>query len=108
MLSAAENDLPWGGGEGRKNVLRLSLVVVCCTAALPVPHRGWLRPHWGGYHAHGNGDGGIDDILVLPSAKPAVVFLSRGIDRRPRFLVFGTDGQKPDSTLRKDCTKVRV
>lgn len=30
-------------------------------------------------------------------AKPGVLFVSRGINRRPGFLVVGTDGQKPDS-----------
>ena len=44
----------------------------------------------------GDDVGGIDDISVLPSTKPGAVFISRGLNRRPRFLLIGTDGQKPD------------
>ena len=44
----------------------------------------------------GNDVGGIDDISVLPSTKPGAVLISRGLSRRPRFLVIGTDGQEPD------------
>ena len=47
---------------------------------------------------YGDDLGGIDDISVLSSrsTKLGVVFIPRGLNRRPRFLVIGTDGQKPD------------
>ena len=44
----------------------------------------------------GDDVGGIDGISVLPSTKPEAVCITRGLIRRPRFLVIGIDGRKPD------------
>ena len=59
----------------------------------------------------GDDVGGIDDISVLTSTKPGAVCISRGLNRRPRFLVIGTDGQKPDvgsSVSREYYSKYRI
>lgn len=50
----------------------------------------------GDYHSHRDGDSGIHDSWVLPSCQRSCFFPGR-INERPRFLVIGTDGQKPDS-----------